>query len=473
MAHDNPNDNAIGYIQLSTNVVNVRVNDEASRILKFSRRKNMLNDNFYELVKKELGNVVTSASETGLIDQIDDTNNLFTMVIEEISRVYDQEPTRTFSEDEKTQEDMTLLYEELKLTRMLKQSNIYMNAFNDVLLQVGYDSDTGKYNLMLRTPDHTIVVHDEFLNPTEVYIFQGMEDGVQTWKGYTAESIFDVLVESANDVKTADRIDEQENPIKVLPFVVIHRGFRDDSFWQVYKGDALVKGNIQVAIKLTFLNQLIKFQSFKQIVATAESGSPKNLNGAIIDPSTVLYLFGEGSKIDTLDLESNYKMLWETIQGINQNIATNYKISPNMFKLTAIPQSGFSLQMENVKLDKFVKDQQADYVGTEKEVFNLLTIIDTALGVGQIKGENPGVIFPEPSYPKSDMEVLNEQEKKVAMGKTSIPKILAEEQGIEEDEAVKQYDDNLASRNKGNQKVTTGTLNIEGTGAALEEANNE
>jgi hypothetical protein len=40
----------------------------------------MLEGNFYGQVELELGNVVTSASTTGLIKQIDDTINLFQYV---------------------------------------------------------------------------------------------------------------------------------------------------------------------------------------------------------------------------------------------------------------------------------------------------------------------------------------------------------------------------------------------------------
>jgi len=468
---------AIGYIKKATNTVNVNISNESDRITKFARRKQMLNDNFYAQVEQELGNVIVSADDTGLIDQIDDTNNLFRMVVEEISKVYDVEPQREFSTNKTEQEEMETLYKELDTTEILEQSNVYMNAFNDVLIQVGFNDDDKKFTLKLRTPENTIVVADDDLKPEEVYIYGGKgksdDKDMQIWYGYTKDNVFKLYVDTPNDVlghESTDRLPlkdggEIDNSLGFLPFIPIHKGFRDDSFWQIYKGDDLVKGNIQVAIKLTILNQLIKFQSFKQLVATSEA--KQSLDGIALDPASVIYLFGEGSDIKTLDLESNYKMLWDTINEINQNIATNYKISGNMFKMTGTPSSGFSLLMENIKLDSFVGKQQKYYKKIEQDLFNLFKKMDDKMSLGIIKGDNLKTNFGELPYPKSDKELLDEQEKAISIGLTNAVAIIQKEKGVDEDEAMKIYKENIEYRNMANENLNKPTLDENGTAEAM------
>ena len=99
------------FIATSNNTVNMAMGNDSDRINKFSYRNMMLNDNFYAQVEKELGNVYSKAQELGLISQIDDTNNLFRMIIEEISKVYDGGVVRSFSDNDTMQEDMEMLVE--------------------------------------------------------------------------------------------------------------------------------------------------------------------------------------------------------------------------------------------------------------------------------------------------------------------------------------------------------------------------
>lgn len=451
------------FVAQSKNTVNIPMDSESSRITKFSYRNMMLNDNFYEQVEKELGNVYSKAMELGLISQIDDTNNTYRMIIEEISKVYDNGVERTFSENETIQEDMELLYEDLEVDAILSRSNTYMNAFNDCLIQVGVKDDM--FTLRLRRPDNTIVKYNDDLELEEVYVYVGDNNNMQVWYGYTATEMFKVEVARADDVLNEDNViypqgedDDTSNPFGLLQFIPIHNGFRDDEFWQMYKGDDLVKGTIQIAIKLTFLNHLIKMQSFKQLVA---SGSNlQQLEGAAIDPQTILFLEGEDTSISTLDLESNYKALWETIQSINNNIAMNYKISPNMFRLTGSVSSGFALKMENIRIDKFVNKQQGMYEKVEAKLFNMLKEIDIKMGLGKIKSDSVNVQFPETQYPETKKEMLENDESEINLGINNQVNIIMERYGVDEETAKKMYKDNILVRNMSNERLNPTEPNV-------------
>ena len=329
------------FIPNVTQTVSImNLQNEDNRLRKFNFRNTMLSDDFYNQVVLELGNVYEAAVELGLITQIDDTNNLYRMVMEEISKVYHEEPIRKF--DEAAQDDMTELYKELEVTKIMKQSNLYMIAFNDCLIQVGTAED--KLTIRLRRPDNTVVETDADLNLTTVYIFIRNNDkdtAKNIWWCYTDTEWFEVEVGNATelkdiidgDKKIIEGRDDISNPLGFIPFMSIHNGFRDSTFWQKHKGDDLVKGTIQVAIKLTFLNHLIKNQAFKQLVASG-SNLRTSLNDVVLDPQTIVFLEGTDTTIEALDLTADYKGLWETIESINNHIATNYKISTNFFRMS-------------------------------------------------------------------------------------------------------------------------------------------
>lgn len=454
------------FVATSKNTVNFNISGENDRIDKFRYRNNMLNDNFYDQVALELGNVYKKSVELGLMSQIDDTNNLYRMVTQEISKVYDNGIVRNFDDNDAIQEDMTLLYDELDVNELMMQSNLYINAFNDVLVQVGVKDD--EINIKLRRPDNTIVKYNHDLELEEVFVYVGEYEGKQKWYGYTESEMFMVLVARPEDVLSEDTpimaqdgMDDTSSTLGFLPFIAIHNGFRDGEFWQMYKGDDLVKGTVQIAIKLTFLNHLIKMQSFKQLVATGSN--LKQLSGALLDPQSILMVDGNDTDIKTLDLESNYKALWETIQSINNNIAINYGISPNMFRLTATPTSGFGLQMENLKLDKYVAKQQKNYMKIEKDLFNLIKRVDETLGLGRVKSESVAVTFPPVQYPKTDAEQLEQSTNEIALGLSNQVSIIMERDGVDKETAEATYNENIKIRNQANEQFNGTGLNMETT----------
>lgn len=465
------------FVPNVTHTVSIQnLQNEDNRLRKFDFRNTMLNDDFYNQTTLELGNVYEAALELGLITQIDDTNNLFRMVMEEISKVYHEEPMRKF--DEAAQEDMTELYKQLEVSKIMKQSNLYMNAFNDVLVQVGTADE--KLKLRLRRPDNTVVETDSDLNLTTVYIFISNPSAAKNiWWCYTDTELFEVEVGNAtelHDIQEADKKiikgrSDKKNPLGFIPFMAIHNGFRDSTFWQKHKGDDLVKGTIQVAIKLTFLNHLIKNQAFKQLVASG-SGLRTALNKVVLDPQTIVFLEGVDTSIEALDLTADYKGLWETIESINNHIATNYKISSNFFRITASPTSGFGLQMENVRLDGFISSQQTQYVEEERKLFELMKRVDEKQNLGLIKGEAPTVTFEGVTYPESEIDVLTKKEKRINLGLSKPTDFIEEERNVTEEEAVVIFEENIKQRNKMNGKFNDTALNLDTTKDALVDANN-
>lgn len=126
----------------------------------FGNRYNMYNDNYKDQVKKRLLEIYSNAALLNMDKQIDMTNNVYKTIINKISRVYSSGVDREFGD-----EAMQGVYEQNRIDKYMKQANRYVNAFNDVLMQVAWDSDNGKPRFIFRYPHKTKVRLDANGNP--------------------------------------------------------------------------------------------------------------------------------------------------------------------------------------------------------------------------------------------------------------------------------------------------------------------
>lgn len=439
-----------------------------SRRDKFWLRFRMFNDNYKDQVLTKLKEIYLKSEEIRLDKQLDLTNNIYKTIIEKISRVYAFGVSRTIGSD--TLEDY---YNTGIVDKTMKQANIYVNAFNDVLLQVSWNDNKQEPKLIFRLPHKTEVVlngNDE-LKEVE-YFVETVEDGKkEKWAFWSDTEHYYKIYNQAHDkfeIMAVEGNEEKVNPLGVLPFVSIQNGFRDGSYWDTFTGDDLTQITLDDSIYNTFKNYMIKWQSFKQMVITGENLG--DLGGQGLDPSKAITVTGEGAAVSILDLQANIKELQEVIAGSSNNVAINYNISPNQFRLTGQVSSGFALQMENTELDKFTVEQQRDFVGYEKELNNLLIIVYDKMGSKNVAGDFEAEII-EPNYSESRLNTLEANEKAIQLGLRSAIEIIANDRGVSEDEAKLIYAENLRIRNESNSRLNQGTLNIDTTANALNEAN--
>jgi len=218
--------------------------------------------------------------------------------------------------------------------------------------------------------------------------------------------------------------------------------------------DDLTGGTIDMAVHLTFLNHIIKTQSFKQLVGKGDNVG--ELLGQVLDPLSILTLTGQNTEIDVLDLQSNYDQLHKVAQDLANNIAVNYGISPSQFRMTGSVSSGFALQMENLKLDRFTVEQQSDFRIYEQELFELIKTVSEVYGQSLGDGDM-FVDFVEPNYPASEQEQLAIDQTKIDMGLTKTADILIRENpDLTEEDARVKVDENINARNDLLNKVRTG-----------------
>ncbi len=424
------------------------------RITKFTKRWDMYNDNYSKQVNMRLSEIYSKVAEIGMDKQIDLTNNIYKTIVEKISRVYNFGINREFGDDSA----LTQLYKEARVTKYMKQANMYLNAFNDVLLQVSWDEKTNLPKFHFRLPHRTRVTTDSFgVTETVEYFISSLDDGAEKWAYWSdSEHYYNIYSKTGEVSKVpVDGNEDMVNPYGQLPFVVMQKGFREGEFFDVYSGDDLINITLDNSIYNTFKNYLIKWQSFKQMVVTGTNVG--QIAGQMLDPSSALTVEGEDTNISLLDLQANLEQLVNTIESAATTVAVNYNISPSQFRLTGQTSSGFALQMENKALDEYTQDQQEDFRNYELQLLDLISLIGGINGVVLEDSTDLVIDFNDIKYSESVTETLNAYEKSINLALKSPVEIIATQRNITEAEAEVVYQKNIKDRNQSNEQFNIAT----------------
>lgn len=433
-----------------------------TRMAVFKDRYDMYSDNYRKLVERRLTEIYSKASLLRMDKQIDMTNNVYKAIVDKISKVYSYGVIREFKD-----ENMEQFYTDSRIDKYMAAANKYVNAFNDLLLQVSWDTDNDKVRFIFRYPHKTRVAVDENNLPVEVEYFVESLDSGEKWAYWNKYEHYYRIYSKEDDftIESVPGNKENVNPYGVLPFVFMQNGFRDEEFFNVYSGMDMVEVTLDMAVYNTFKNYMIKWQSFKQIVV--QGSNVGVIKGQVLDPSTALTAEGTDIKIDVLDLQANIRELSDTIDKGMTNVAINYNISPSQFRMTGQVSSGFALQMENSALDDDIRAQQDDFKDYEKELHDLLIIVGNVNNANFKEDSEFTVMFNEPSYPESRESKLSSDEKAIQLGLTNAIDIIMQEKEIPIEEATIEYNSNLTLRNQANENLNKPELTTEATAQAM------
>jgi len=434
--------------------------NEIKRQNKFQLRYEMYNDNYAPQVVNKLGQIYTSFAELKLDVQLHTNTNIYKQVVNTISNVY------SYGVEREVEDDVKELYSTLRVDKTMAQANRYLNAFNDVILQVGWDSAKEQPKLMIRQPHKTEVDYVDGEVEAVRYFVKRIDNKVEQWAYWSNENHYYIeRAEGEDKIAPVEDNPEMINPFGILPFVFMHNGWRDENFFDTYTGDDLVHGTLDLSVHRTFLNHIIKSQSFKQLVGSGDRID--SVNGQMLDPLSILTLSGDNTEISVLDMQSNYDQLHTVIKDLGNELAVNYGVSPSQFRMTSSVSSGFALQMENIKLDKFTQEQQQDFRVYEKELFNLLVVIGEYYSK-PLSGEF-AIDFKEPTYPTDQSTQISLDKDRIDLGLTSPAEILQKDNpDLEDLDAKLKVEANLSARNNLYNKVNTaGAISSEDTRAKL------
>jgi hypothetical protein len=191
------------------------------------------------------------------------------------------------------------------------------------------------------------------------------------------------------------------------------------------------------------------------------------LNGQILDPLSILTLNGDNTEISVLDMQSNYEQLHRVITELGNELAINYGISPNQFRMTSQVSSGFALQMENIRLDRNTFEQQQEFKGYERELFNMIRLVSEYYS--KKIDDTFNIDFKEPFYPTDKTTSTQNNKELIDLGLISSVEILMNENpDLTEAEAIIKVKNNLSARNEMLQRINSfGMINQNETRAKL------
>ncbi len=462
--------------------------------------------------------------------------NIVKMIIRKISLVYKDAPVRTIfnektedvdvpdpegEEGETIKQEKTIeipspedqkLWDDIakfnKLDILLKTVNRMTNLTRRVVIKVGFDKKKEMVKLSMILPSTLDIVVDEsdtlkplamFWNVNSLQLFRGGDPRISNivthmkgedilyeyWSSDDEELkeelrsknfIFNQKGE-IQDNEDSEENESNNNPIKdmdgnvIIPVVEYapEVPIRD---WFVGGLGDLINAQETINVALTYLNYLIKMQSFSQPVARGVEanetedplGNKKETPAIMTDPSMVILLKTTESDQSPSMFEfrtPNASMIEvkDIIREKLVDIAADYAISVSNFVEQATPSSGIAIKLQNQDLLEFRSDEIDLYRCYEEDLFQTIKAVqNTFPGKSFTKESQMRVNFAEIKFPESRKEQLEALDMGIAIGVDSAADFLMEQDpDLTEEQAIKKLMENIKIRNRIANKVPAAT----------------
>ncbi len=332
----------------------------------------------------------------------DTSMNIFRRIVREICTVYREPADRDLVDvPETTQEKADSVCKEIRLDQTMQVAHRYAKAATCSFIFVRAKA-AGGLVLRVLTPDQVIIEADPedstlmalFAYEAEITDTKGKCKTI--WIVYTNEERWycDAKGKALDKDPRTDQVYDAANVYSIIPAVAFPAEFQVRDFWnETWNRDAF-EANLKIGLLSTYMNYLVKTQSFKQITINAEKIS-EELKDQILDPLFPLMLSGQATA-STLDLNTQLGSIEQVIRGKVAAIANNYGISNENFTLTTQAASGFSLKIANQALQDIREADIPLCASVEQALYNVLAKMHDALPEGAQIHFDPGeVSWPE------------------------------------------------------------------------------
>lgn len=195
------------------------------------------------------------------------------------------------------------------------------------------------------------------------------------------------------------------NPYNVIPFVPFRESWRMKNFFQHKTGSSLQQTTLQAGAALTAFAYRQRAGSFKQPVISGDPGRDFPIDH-VLDCVTPLVL-GTGGSASTLDLQSNYQALLDTIikrAGTNLSL---HGFTDQALRGTITAQSGIALRVQQTELETAWRKQRRIYSLYERALYAIASIVASVeLGIEFPRGALE-VEFPDVGPQSSPIDLAN------------------------------------------------------------------
>ena len=291
--------------------------------------------------------------------------NIVKKVINNLSQVYREPPSRTIEGTEQDQALYQEIVEGSALDVRMKQASRYCKLLKTILLRPIWRTE--KLDLDIITGNICDVVTGDSPEILEQVLITdyGQTDKVEdvTYSHWTAETW--TRLDYRGNV-----LEQAENPYKILPFLPVFDYPPPSSAFWLPGGSDLVSLQEAINLKLTDLLYLISQQSFGVgwIRGAQSGGSVK------VDPGSLVELPENGA----LGFESQKAQIGEVVNAIDKLTkwaAISNGLSASSMSTDPSEASGLSKQVDTRELGEMRRDDIALFRSYEKQLFNLMRVV--------------------------------------------------------------------------------------------------
>lgn len=389
-------------------------NREADRQNAVYNRIRMLDDDYLDQVQAKVKSFVSADTwsnvDGGLKVFANKTVNIYKTIINDLSMVYKNSAIRTFGDSKGNDSKAKEIYKKMKIDIKMKKVNKYLNALNDVVIQIV--PRDGLIDMDILTPNVLTIIprSDDPTQAEAVLIKKMINPTLLTYEGNYYYTVWTETEHYMTDAKftvkepIGNNID-MINPYKRLPFVFLHLE-PTESFWNETLGSDLVEMNVLVGAKQTLQDYNETWHNFKQLTIATDNnvtaGLTRSVDKAIIVPSD--------ASVEVLDYGLKLKELQDALINYAGIVASGYGVSIQSL-LTVTAESGIKLKIKQSKLEELRDTQIQVLEQAEKEIFDLINVIMEINNQGNIGSEFSIKYTDMKVYtdPKEDLAVLNKE----------------------------------------------------------------
>jgi len=419
--------------EISDEEIKAVLQDDISRRQFSLIRKRIISDDLKPIIDQDLSVMFDLETYEDMRYYIDTSNNLMRRITKELSDVYREEHQRTITPkaSEKRYGDITGGDEGMfSINQRLNRANFLLNGLNDLVFQIHVFGD--HIDLGILTPDQ-ITVFENPDNPSVIDAiaiedsFRDVDGAIKRQWVFWSPTRHFIIDENYRKVSVPGN-EEMISPYRDLniqnesffPFVPVHSADRDGCFFDENTGSDLIEATKLICIQNTFLNFMFPMQ-FKQISVQANSTDDGTSfkNNQVRSPLHILQTNGD---MKVLDWQSDITKLNDNIERKLYQVAGNYGISAENFKLMANAQSGFARMIAKERLLEIRQDQIKIWRKVEANLFKAITAANNFYQVGPKISETSkfSIDYTEKhaiSDPKEELEIT---QKEIDMGITSL-----------------------------------------------------
>lgn len=317
-------------------------------------------------------------------------------------------------------------------------------------VKVGWSN--GTISLDIITPQYVNVSVDDDnpLKVTEVvYPKEITNKNIYAPEGtfhYWSDTEYKVVNQNGDELAIPEN-DSNVNPYGIIPIMPFYDKVITDGYVIQWPGDELINAQESLNIKLTSLNQLIKYQSFSQPVLVNPT---KDLNGHVgieVDPSKPIVVFDDkDSKGDFKFVSPDAKI--ESVQNAIDKeylrIFSFYGINPSQFVSSAERMSGTAFKESQSHINEYREMVRVLYAPQLQKLLKIIETVYNSHSISKLSGEgyNINIYNASVNYNSVD-DVIKEREFKLKYNLANISEFIIEDtDDTDEEGAIKQIERN-------------------------------